>query len=416
MQTRIKGLALMLAVILTFSGGIPGSIPIRPVTQTPTPPVTTVPPATTIPTTVPETTIPTDPTTEPATEPTTEPATEPTTEPTEAVTTLPPTTAAPTTLPPTTVAPTTVPPTTVAPTTLPPTTAAPTTVPPTTAAPTTVPPTTVPPTTEETQYTFTAHHAFVYDCTDGTYRYTFGGVNDHIYPASITKLLTALVALKYLDPATEITVGDILYTVPSDSSKAFLQMGNVLTVEQLLYGMLLPSGNDAARVLSAAAGRAIAGNAAMPEAEAMAVFVAEMNTQAADLGMTGSHFMNPDGWPDNQHYTTMADLVILAQQCLNHPLILQVIGTPEYLAVFSGRTLLWKNSNMLLNESTDYYLPDCIGLKTGYTKAAGRCLLSAFLVEGKVILAGVFGCPDPGYTIVPPFQNTMLLYEQYIRP
>jgi D-alanyl-D-alanine carboxypeptidase (penicillin-binding protein 5/6) len=273
----------------------------------------------------------------------------------------------------------------------------------------------VPPTTAPT-HIFTAHHAFVYDSTNATNIYTLGSMDDRIYPASITKLLTSLVALQHLSPDTKVTVGSALYTVPADSSRAFLQMGDVLTVEQLIYGMLLPSGNDAARVLAAAAGKAIQNDPNLSDVDAIAAFVAEMNVQAAALGMTGSHFVNPDGWHTSDHYTTMADLLTLAQLCLEDPLILQVVKTPQYAANFSGRTVYWKNSNMHLKEDSPFYQPDCIGLKTGYTKAAGRCLLSAYWIDGRVIIAGVFGCPDPTYTYITQFQTNMTLYETYIRP
>lgn len=228
--------------------------------------------------------------------------------------------------------------------------------------------------------------------------------------------MTALVALQYLSPETEVTVGEALYTVPGDSSRAWLQLGNVLTVEQLIYGMLLPSGNDAARVLAAAVGHAISEDDALSDADAIDVCVAAMNAHAAANGMTGTHFVTPDGWHTQEHYTTMADLLILAQLSMADPLILQIVGTPQYTATFSGRTLVWKNSNMHLKEDSPFYLPDCIGLKTGYTVAAGRCLLSAYLVDGKVLIAGVFGCPDPNYTYITQFQSNMHLYETYIRP
>jgi D-alanyl-D-alanine carboxypeptidase (penicillin-binding protein 5/6) len=158
----------------------------------------------------------------------------------------------------------------------------------------------VPPTTSPT-HIFTAHHAFVYDNTNATNIYTLGSMDDRIYPASITKLLTSLVALQHLSPDTKVTVGSALYTVPADSSRAFLQMGDVLTVEQLIYGMLLPSGNDAARVLAAAAGKAIQNDPNLSDVDAIAAFVAEMNVQAAALGMTGSHFVTPDGWHTSDH-------------------------------------------------------------------------------------------------------------------
>ncbi len=375
MKTQIKGIALLLAVILTFSGLLVSSSA-SPVSDNSlsAPPVTE--PAT-VPTTV--------PTTAPTTAPTTEPTAAPTTEPTTPPTTVPPT--APPTEPPVTEPP---------------------------APPVTSPPPTQPP-VQTPQDMISATHAFIYRCSDGAYLFNKGDMNERIYPASITKLYTALIVLKYLTPEQTITAGDALYTVPYGSSMAFLYSGDVLTVEQLLYGMLLPSGNDAARVLAAAAGRVIAGNEALPAADAIAVFVGEMNNQTAAMGLTSSHFVTPDGIHNSDHYTSMADLLTLSVLCLSDPLISQVVKTPQYTATTAaGRMLQWKNSNMHLQQDSEYYLPDCIGLKTGYTGAAGRCLLSAFMVNDSWVILGVFGCPSTAYTYTAQFPSSSYLYRTYL--
>ena len=380
MKTQIKGIAMLLAVILTFSGLLVSSSA-SPVSDD----ILSAPPA--------ETTAPTTaPTTETTTAPTTEPTTAPTTEPTTVPTTVPPT--EPPTVPPT------VPPT-----------EPPATQPP--APPVTTPPVTQPP-VQTPQDAITASHAFIYNNTTGAYLFHKGDMNARIYPASITKLFTALVALQYLTPEQTVTAGDALYTVPSDSSKAFLQFGDVLTVEQLIYGMLLPSGNDAARVLAAAAGRVIAGNDSLSAWDAMAVFVGEMNNQAPAMGLTTSHFVNPDGVHSSEHYTSMADLLTLARLCLSDPLISQVVKTPQYTATLPTRQLHWKNSNMHLQGDSEFYLPNCIGLKTGYTHSAGRCLLSAFMIGNSLAIMGVFGCPDPGFTYITQFQASSYLYSTYL--
>ena len=100
-------------------------------------------------------------------------------------------------------------------------------------------------------------------------------MDERIYPASITKLFTAYVALQYLDAATQITVGNAIYTVPPDSSLAFLTVGDVLTVEDLIHGMLLPSGGDAARVIAAEAGKVICKNSNLPDVEAIQPVIRE---------------------------------------------------------------------------------------------------------------------------------------------
>lgn len=321
---------------------------------------------------------------------------------------------------------TTVPPTmaqTTPVTTVPPTTVAPTTTPPTTVPPTTVPPTTVPPTTEPVTTPpatpLTASHAYIYRCSDESFLFLKGTMEDRIYPASITKLFTAYVALQYLEHDRQITVGDAIYTVPPDSSLAFISFGEVFTTEQLIYGMLLPSGGDAARVIAAEAGRVISGKADISAADAIAVCIEEMNRQAAALGMTGSHFVTPDGFHDPNHYTTMADLLLLTKLCLDDPMIRQVVSTAEYPITLSGRDTTWRNTNMLLHENSqhpEFYRETAIGLKTGFTGAAGRCLLSAFIIDGETILSGVFGCPDPNWGFIAQFENICYLYDTYIAP
>lgn len=238
----------------------------------------------------------------------------------------------------------------------------------------------------------TAKNYFVYDVREGTYLRQQGDLDGKLYPASITKLLSVYVLLQYLDPAETITVGDALTLVQPDSSLANLREGDRLTVGQLIEAMMLPSGNDAAQTVAVAAGRAIGGSHLSPE-EASQVFVKEMNRQAAELGMTESHFANADGFHHDDHYTSMSDLVILASTVLADPAIVGYTSTIEDTVTLQGHTEEWKNTNFLLNPEYAYHIPATIGLKTGYTGEAGSCLISAFFEGDRIILIGVFGCP-----------------------
>lgn len=279
-------------------------------------------------------------------------------------------------------------------TTMPPeTTVAPTTVPPTTAAPA-VPPTTIPPATIPSTVQITAKNAFVYNCTRDHLAYIKDADNTVMYPASITKLFSVYVALQYLEPSQQVTVGLIISTTPEDSSFANLAVGDQLTVEDLVAAMLLPSGGDAARVLSVEAGRAVAGDPNLTESAAVERFIAEMNRYALLEGMENTHFVNPDGYHHEDHYTSLRDLLTIGKLSMETELIGKIAGMTEYTAtVAAGRTLTWKNTNFLLQESFPaYYCPNAIGLKTGYTSAAGNCLMAAFEKDGQFILVGVFGC------------------------
>lgn len=256
----------------------------------------------------------------------------------------------------------------------------------------------------------TAKNYFVYDVREGVYLQQKGDLNGKLYPASITKLLSVYVLLQYLDPADTVTVGDALTLVQPDSSLANLREGDQLTVGQLIEAMMLPSGNDAAQTAAVAAGRAIGGSHLTPE-EASSLFVTEMNKQAVNLGMTSSRFANADGFHRDDHYTSMADLTTLATKILADPTIIGYTSTISDEVTLQGRKEEWKNTNFLLNPEYAYYIPATIGLKTGYTGEAGSCLLSAFFMEDRILLIGVFGCP--AYT-EDRYQDTAALFNETI--
>ena len=238
----------------------------------------------------------------------------------------------------------------------------------------------------------TAKRYFAYDVREGKYLTTLGDTDEKLYPASITKLLTAHVVLQHMKPEDTVVVGDALTLVHEGSSTAGLAEGDTLSVEQLISAMMLPSGNDAAQVAAVAAGRVIGGKD-QDCAAAVGTFVAEMNKQAEALGMKGSHFENPDGWHHENHYTTMNDLVILSKKVLANPLILKYTSLAEDSVEMADRTLEWKNTNFLLHSQAEAYIPNTIGLKTGYTDPAGGCLVSAFFEGDRLWIIGVFGCP-----------------------
>ena len=238
-------------------------------------------------------------------------------------------------------------------------------------------------------------HIFVWDVEAETMLYSATDVRESLYPASITKLFSAWVALRYLDPGTKVTAGRELGLLKPGSSTAYIAYGSVLTVEMLIEGMLLPSGNDAAYVVAAAAGRAILEDEKANHAKAVEAFVGEMNRQAEELGMTGTHFENPDGYHNESHYTCPADLAVMGMLALRDPVIARYARCrSDSVRWASGEKCTWRNTNRLLNPDSPYYNPAAVGLKTGYTKEAGYCLLAAFEEEGKQLLVGIFGAED----------------------
>lgn len=259
----------------------------------------------------------------------------------------------------------------------------------------------------------TAQQAFVYDCGSDEFLYISGSQSETVYLASITKLFTAHVALQYLEPTTQVTVGDELDLVSWGSSVAGLEKGNILTVEMLIEAMMLPSGNDAAYVLATAAGRAIEGDDDLSPSAAVNVFMAQMNQEARLQGMLNTHFVNPDGIHESDHYSSMGDLAILGKLALDWPAIVRSCTIArDMVTPISGRSFAWKNTNALVDPASAYYCPVCLGLKTGQTPNAGSCLLSAFDLEGRKIVIGVFGCPETEDR----FPDTLQLLQMYANP
>ena len=237
-------------------------------------------------------------------------------------------------------------------------------------------------------------HIFVWDCDGQAMLYCSTDTRDSLYPASITKLFSAWVALQYLDPEEKITAGKELGLLQPGSSTAYIAYGSVLTAEMLIEGMLLPSGNDAAYVAAAAAGRVILEDEKASASKAVEAFVGEMNRQAEDLGLTGTHFENPDGYHSEGHYSCPQDLALMGQLALENEVIARYVRIrSDSVRWASGETCTWRNTNRLLNPDSPYYSPAAVGLKTGFTRQAGYCLLAAFREEGTV-LVGIFGSTE----------------------
>ena len=180
--------------------------------------------------------------------------------------------------------------------------------------------------------------------------------------ASTTKIMTALVVLEYARLTDTIMVTNDHMV---EGSSMYLKPGEVVTVEELLYGLLLCSGNDAALALADCCG-------------GLEAFVAAMNDKAAALGMTGTSFANPNGLDDENHYSTARDMAVLAAYAAQEPTFRRICSTRT--ATVGGRTMT--NHNKLLSQ-----VEGCIGMKTGYTKAAGRTLVSCAERQGRRLVA-----------------------------
>ena len=228
------------------------------------------------------------------------------------------------------------------------------------------------------------------------------------YPASITKLMTAAVALKYNAPDTVFTVGSEIMLVPKDASIAYIKVGWKLTMSELLDGMLLPSGADAAYVLAAQTVKALHPDEHLTDAQAVAAFVDLMNQTLSDIGAVNSHFTDPDGMPDINHYTTPSDLVKICEFALTFPEIKESCAKPvAHDQLVSGQAVTWRNSNAMLDSGGPQYDAMVTGLKTGSTDDAGYCLAATASGDGGNWLALVMGCPDSDSR----FTDTHILFD-----
>ena len=242
--------------------------------------------------------------------------------------------------------------------------------------------------------------AFVYDVEQGGI-VAMKGKDDLLYPASVTKLLTILTALQYLSPDQLVVPGDELSLVEWDSTVAYISAGHIVSVEALVEGMLLPSGGDAAYVLSAAAGRKIAGedpycaaSGGLTGPEAVELFVCAMNDYADSIFMRHSHFVTPDGYFDQNHYSSISDMTRLTIAAYDCELIRRYCGVlTDSVTYASGQSIRWENTNKMLDPDSGWYSPYVKGMKTGSITNANS-LVAIFEKDGKTYLVGVFSAPD----------------------
>ncbi len=231
---------------------------------------------------------------------------------------------------------------------------------------------------------------------------------DKIAPASTAKLITALTVLDYCSTDDEMTVGTEIELMHEDSSRAWLNQGDILTTRQLLVALLLPSGNDAAYTLAVNAGKKIAGDSNLTNAQSIDTFMDKVNEKARMLGLENSNFLAPDGYDTEGQYTTAYDLAIIAKACLDDPYISEIVSSyTSYQKWVSGREVTYNNSNELLNPNSQYYRSEVIGLKTGASTLAGNCLVSAAVINGETYICVMMGSTADGR-----FTDSITIYDK----
>lgn len=216
------------------------------------------------------------------------------------------------------------------------------------------------------------HAAGLFSLNENKVLYSYN-IHKKLYPASTTKILTALIALKYGNLSDTVTISQNATTFPAGASLCHVREGDTITLEELLYGLLLPSGNDAAVAIA----EHISGS--------VEEFAKLMNSEAYRIGATNTHFVNPHGLHDDNHYTTAYDLYLIFNECLKHEMFTNIIGQSSHQTSIansdgSKRDVTWESTVLYMNGNTGIEVekPSTVtflGGKTGNTDEAKRCLL-----------------------------------------
>ena len=204
------------------------------------------------------------------------------------------------------------------------------------------------------------------------------------YPASVTKILTAILTLENCELTDTVTVSKTaISNIPSGYVIAPLFVGEQMSVEDLLYALMLKSANDAAYVLAEHVGGSVEGFSEM------------MNKKAEELGCKNSHFVNPNGIHNSNHYTTAYDMYLIARYAMKNEEFVKIVSTYQHALSatnkYSKNDRIMKNTNAFVNPSSRYYDENVKGIKTGTTLQAGNCLITSTSKNGFAVITVILG-------------------------
>lgn len=252
---------------------------------------------------------------------------------------------------------------------------------------------------DETPPELIAPAAILMDADTGVVLYG-KNVDERHYPASITKVMTALLAIEFAgdDLSQRVPFSrEAVYTLPYGSSNIAMDEGETLTMEEALYGLMLASANEVANALAEYIG-AEQNN-----------FARLMTKRAKELGAEHTQFMNAHGLHDDEHYTTPRDMAIIMRKAIEYPLFVTLIGTPfSEIPPTERQTEIrpLNNSNKLIQPNSDYYYEYCVGGKTGYTDEARHTLVTYGEKDDIRLVAVVMQDEKGG-----PYSDTKALFE-----
>ena len=200
-------------------------------------------------------------------------------------------------------------------------------------------------------------------------------IHEKKYMASTTKILTAIVAIENCNLEEKVTITE--KSIGVEGSSIYLEKGEILSVKDLLYGLMLRSGNDCAETL------------ALHVSKSIENFAVLMNEKAKEIGCLNSNFVNPHGLHNDNHYTTAYDLALISCYAIKNPIFKEISSTKSIRIPFTTRNTvrLLINKNKMLNS-----YDGATGIKTGYTKKAGRCLVTSAEKNGVELVSVVLNC------------------------
>lgn len=227
---------------------------------------------------------------------------------------------------------------------------------------------------------------------------------EKMYPASTTKIMTAILALENSKLSDTATVSqNAVSSVPLTYTNANLQVDEVLTMEQLLHVLLIPSANDAANVIA----ERIAGSTES--------FASMMNTKAKELGCLNTNFVNANGVHNENHYSTAYDLFLISKYAMRNEEFRKIVGTLRYTLPITNKydkeDRVFINTNRLINSKNSQYYSFATGIKTGYTDAAKNCLVASAKKDNLELVAVVLGSGSDNDANTNKFADAINLFE-----
>ena len=227
---------------------------------------------------------------------------------------------------------------------------------------------------------------------------------EKMFPASTTKIMTAILALEHRNLSdTAVVSSNAISTVPQGYSHANLQPDEILTIEQLLYALLLPSANDAANVIAEDIGGSIESFANM------------MNTKAKEIGCEDTHFVNPNGVHDENHYSTAYDLALMGRYAIKNEIFAKIVATARYTLPSTNRydkeDRIFITTNRLVNNKSGQYYEYATGIKTGFTDPAKNCIVASAIKNNVELIGVIMGADGDTDTTVNKFADCISLFQ-----